>query len=74
MPAGHLLYFHLLTRIGPTNTLSVTFLVPVFGFLLGALFLGEALNLSWLIGLVVILLSLVFVTSIHVRLPGKRHM
>lgn len=62
---GYLLYFHLLARIGPTNTLSVTFLVPVFGFLLGVLFLGESLSLSWLIGLVVILISLIFIISIR---------
>lgn len=71
---GYLLYFHLMATIGPTNTLSVTFLVPVFGLLWGALFLGESLSLGWLIGLVVILLSLVLVTGIRFRLPGAQHL
>jgi drug/metabolite transporter (DMT)-like permease len=69
--AGYLLYFYLMARIGPTNTLSVTFLVPVFGLLLGVLFLGESLSLSWLIGLIVILISLVFITGIRIPLPSK---
>lgn len=69
---GYLLYFHLMANVGPTNTLSVTFLVPVFGLLWGALFLGESLSLGWLVGLGVILLSLVFVTGIRFRLPSEQ--
>ena len=31
---AYLLYFHLLANVGPTKTLTVTFLVPVFGLLI----------------------------------------
>jgi drug/metabolite transporter (DMT)-like permease len=39
---AYLLYFRLITSVGPTKTLTVTFLVPVFGVLFGVLLLGGA--------------------------------
>ncbi|MFY7863828.1 DMT family transporter [Roseateles sp.] len=38
---AYILYFRLMQRIGPTNTIAVTFLIPVFAVLWGYLFLGE---------------------------------
>src|SRR5438094_187942 len=38
---AYLLYFRLVAEVGPTSTLTVTFLVPVFGVLWATLFLGE---------------------------------
>jgi drug/metabolite transporter (DMT)-like permease len=61
---GGLLYFHLLATVGPTSTLSVTFLVPVFGLLWGALFLKERLTIGWLVGLGIILFSMWCVTNL----------
>ncbi|HSV86049.1 MAG TPA: DMT family transporter [Levilinea sp.] len=43
--AGTLIYYSLLHSIGPTRTLSVTYLFPLVGVLLGALFLGE--HVAW---------------------------
>ncbi len=54
---AYLLYFSLIRSVGPVKTLSVTFLVPVFGVLWGALFLGEAVSLHIAAGLAVILAS-----------------
>jgi drug/metabolite transporter (DMT)-like permease len=42
---AYILYFRLITDIGPVKSLSVTFLIPLFGVLWGALLLGE--QLSW---------------------------
>ncbi len=42
---AYLLYFRLLARAGATNLLLVTFLIPVSAILLGALVLGEHLDL-----------------------------
>ncbi|MBY4896894.1 DMT family transporter [Cupriavidus sp. AU9028] len=42
---AYILYFRLLADIGPVRTLTVTFLIPPFGIVWGALFLGE--SLSW---------------------------
>ncbi len=66
---AYLLYFRLITSVGPTSTLTVTFLVPVFGLLFGALFLGEPVGAGMLVGLGVILSSVALVTGI--RLFGR---
>ncbi|MFC7499157.1 DMT family transporter [Enterovirga sp. GCM10030262] len=41
---AYILYFHLLASAGATNSLLVTFLVPITAILLGALLLGEVLE------------------------------
>lgn len=66
---AYLLYFFLIKSVGPTNTLSVAFLIPVFGLLWGMLFLGESLSAGSLVGLSMIFLSIVCVTSL--RFPWK---
>jgi drug/metabolite transporter (DMT)-like permease len=60
---AYLLYFRLITSVGPTSTLTVTFLVPVFGLLFGALFLNEPVGAGMLVGLGVILSSVALVTG-----------
>jgi drug/metabolite transporter (DMT)-like permease len=54
---AYLLYFRLITSAGSTGTTSVTFLVPFFSILWGALFLTEPLNAAMFAGLGVILMS-----------------
>jgi len=61
---AYLLFFRLVVDIGPTQTLTVTFLVPIFGVLWGALFLGEGITMSKVLGCGVILLGTAFVTGI----------
>ena len=58
---AYLLYFRLIADIGATGALTVTYLIPVFGVLWGALFLGEALTLSMLAGGVLVILGTVLV-------------
>lgn len=58
---AYLLYFRLLTDIGAAGTLTVTYLVPLFGVLWGALFLDEALTLSMLAGGALIVLGTLLV-------------
>jgi drug/metabolite transporter (DMT)-like permease len=62
---AYLLYFHLIAAVGPTKTLSVTFLIPVFGLLWGALFLGEPVGAGTLIGMAIILASITLVTGVR---------
>jgi len=62
---AYLLYFRLITSVGPTSTLTVTFLVPVFGLLFGALFLEEPVGVGTFVGLGVILSSVALVTGIR---------
>jgi drug/metabolite transporter (DMT)-like permease len=41
---AYVLYFRLITDIGATRTQTVSLLIPIFGVLWGALFLGESLT------------------------------
>ena len=72
--AGYILYFRLITRVGPTGASSVTFLVPVFAAAWGALLLGEAVTLPMLIGGTVILAGTALVLGLlprpHADGPG----
>ena len=47
---AYLLYFRLIADIGATRTQTVSLLVPGFGLLWGALFLGEAITLATIAG------------------------
>lgn len=47
---AYLIYFKLIADVGPQRALTVTFLIPLFGVLWGALFLGEPLTRSLLLG------------------------
>ena len=58
---AYLLYFRLIADIGATRALTVTYLIPVFGVLWGALFLGETLTLTMLAGGVLVILGTVLV-------------
>ena len=44
------MYFRLIADIGPVKSLTVTFLIPPFGVLWGAIFLKEQLTLAHLTG------------------------
>ncbi|HZM32873.1 MAG TPA: DMT family transporter [Burkholderiales bacterium] len=52
---AYLPFFTLLRDIGPSRTLSVTFLIPVLGVLWGWLFLDEAVTVSVLVGAALVL-------------------
>jgi drug/metabolite transporter (DMT)-like permease len=58
---AYLLYFRLIADIGPTGALTVTYLIPVFGMLFGALFLGETVSAAMLAGVALVLAGTGFV-------------
>ncbi|MBY9077798.1 DMT family transporter [Paenibacillus sp. HN-1] len=68
---AYLLYFRLIASIGPVKTVSVTFLVPVFGIFWGALFLKESIYLTTVAGLAVILAGIALISG-RVRKPGEK--
>jgi drug/metabolite transporter (DMT)-like permease len=47
---AYMLYFRLINNVGPTRALTVTYLIPVFATLWGALFLQETITLSMMLG------------------------
>jgi drug/metabolite transporter (DMT)-like permease len=54
---AYFIFFRLIADVGPTKALTVTFLVPLFALLWGALFLNEAINVNTLIGCALVVLA-----------------
>lgn len=68
---AYVLFFTLVSRVGPTNTSTVTMLVPFFGILWGALFLGETVEVGQLLGFALILVALTQVTGLKLSWGSK---
>jgi len=58
-----IIYFQLIREVGPTRTLTVTYLIPVFAIAWGALLLGEEITLGMLLGGGLILLGVALANS-----------
>lgn len=72
---AYLLYFHILQVAGPTQALSVTFLMPIFGVLWGHLLLGEPIGVGTVAGLALILVGVALVVGLgrkNTGAPQKR--
>lgn len=69
---AYLLYFALIHSVGPVKTLTVTFLVPVFGVIWGGLFLMEPVTLRVVIGLIIILVSVALVVNLRFKKSRAR--
>ena len=54
---AYILYYKLMLELGPTKTLTVTFLIPAFGMLWGALFLGEKITFIMVAGGLLVLIG-----------------
>jgi drug/metabolite transporter (DMT)-like permease len=54
---AYFIYFRLIADVGPTRALTVTFLIPLFALVWGALFLNEAVNLNTLLGCALVVLA-----------------
>lgn len=47
---AYLLYYRLIAEVGPTRAMTVSFLMPAFGMLWGAIFLAETITLPMVAG------------------------
>jgi drug/metabolite transporter (DMT)-like permease len=61
---AYIMYFRLIANVGPANAISVTFLVPAFAVLWGALFLHEAITPAMVLGCSVILAGTALATGV----------
>jgi drug/metabolite transporter (DMT)-like permease len=61
---AYLLYFRLIAHLGAARAITVTFLIPVFGLIWGAAFLGEQLSPAMVFGCAVILLGTALTTGV----------
>ena len=67
---AYILYFRLIANTGPTKAITVTYLIPLFAMLLGALVIDEPITGAMLVGCAVILLGTALATGL-LRLPVK---
>jgi drug/metabolite transporter (DMT)-like permease len=70
---AYLFYFYLLANVGPTKTLSVTFLVPVFGVIWGMIFLHEKITIGMLGGLAIILTSIFLLSDAKITVKRQEY-
>ncbi|MDX5407252.1 MAG: DMT family transporter [Chromatiaceae bacterium] len=63
---AYLLYFRLVQDLGATPTLSVTFLIPVFGVLWGHVFLDETIGWHTLFGAAIVIAGTMLVTGFRI--------
>jgi len=70
---AYLLYFRLIAHLGAARAITVTFLIPVFGLIWGALFLGESLTPVMVLGCAVILLGTALSSGV-LRWPQRQAM
>ncbi len=69
---AYLLYFRLIASVGAVRTVSVTFLVPVFGLLWGVIFLHEPIYLNTVGGLGIILLGILLIGGRARKAVGQK--
>ncbi|MDR7376935.1 drug/metabolite transporter (DMT)-like permease [Rhodoferax ferrireducens] len=68
---AYILFFRLISNVGPAKTLTVTFVVPVFALFYGAVFLGETLT-PWMLGCgLVVVFGTALATGL-LRLPTRK--
>jgi drug/metabolite transporter (DMT)-like permease len=68
---AYVIYFRLIAAVGPARAIAVTFLIPAFAILWGAVFLGEALTARMLVGALIVVAGTALATGV-VRLPGPK--
>jgi drug/metabolite transporter (DMT)-like permease len=61
---AYMLYFRLISNVGPTSTSTVTLLVPLFGLVFGVVLLDEPVGLGTIAGLILILSSVTLITGL----------
>ena len=61
---AYILFFRLIAELGPAKAISVTYLIPAFGILWGALFLDETISIMMITGACVILLGVALTTGV----------
>ncbi|MGJ8693860.1 MAG: DMT family transporter [Thalassotalea sp.] len=61
---AYIIFFRLLAKIGPNNTISVTYLIPIFGIMWGSILLQEQITSFMITGVIVVLLGVSLSTGL----------
>jgi drug/metabolite transporter (DMT)-like permease len=64
---AYILYIHIIRTVGVTNTLLVTFLVPITALMAGVFILGESLSQHAIVGMLIVFAGLIAVDGRLVR-------
>lgn len=69
---AYIIFYRLVENVGPSKTITVTFLVPPFGVFWGAVVLGEAVTLPVVLGATTVLLGTLLATGV-IRAPQPKN-
>ena len=61
---AYILYYRLVANTGPTSAMTVTYLIPIWAMILGALIIGESITAEMLMGCGVVLLGTALATGV----------
>lgn len=61
---AYIIFFRLISAMGPTKAITVTYLIPAFGLLWGAIFLNEKITPTMIFGCILILFGVALTTGI----------
>jgi drug/metabolite transporter (DMT)-like permease len=68
---AYMIFFHVIDQVGPSKALTVTFLIPVFALVYGAVFLGEVIT-PWMVGCGAVILTGTALSTGLVSWPRRR--
>jgi drug/metabolite transporter (DMT)-like permease len=66
---AYMMFFHLIAVAGPARTITVTFVIPIFGILWGALFLSERVSVGMAAACAIVLIGTALATGVVKRVP-----
>ena len=69
---AYILYFNLISSVGPAKAITVAYLVPLFGIVWGLVFLGETLSVQTMIGGALVLFGVALTTGVLARFKKKK--
>jgi drug/metabolite transporter (DMT)-like permease len=71
---AYMMFFHLIAVAGPARAITVTFVIPIFGILWGALFLSERVSAGMAVACAIVLVGTALATGVvkRVSLLGAR--
>ncbi|SAK78064.1 multidrug DMT transporter permease [Caballeronia hypogeia] len=66
---AYMMFFHLIAVAGPARAITVTFVIPIFGILWGALFLAERVSVAMAVACAIVLVGTALATGVVKRVP-----
>ncbi|WP_277184515.1 DMT family transporter [Caballeronia sp. BR00000012568055] len=66
---AYMLFFHLIAVAGPARAITVTFVIPIFGILWGAMFLAERVSMGMVAACAIVLIGTALATGFIKRVP-----